>query len=381
MWASCYGALALAERSGIKPEPSNINAAMGTLTHKIAEHMLTCADAILPGAKHTIDGFEILVDDDRIERAQAYADAVRARGGAQFYEVRVRLDTVLLTEGESGTADAIVADLENHTLEVHDLKDGNGRVDAKDNDQLILYALGSLDEMNYLDTFQTVTVHIQQPRLGWHDEWTYALAELEGHRERLRYAARRNVELLDERTPMAKVVSALNPSDKACKWCPMMARGCPARAKQVADQFPDVSVTPSVLTPEQIGDYLTREKAITEWFSSLRGQALAAAKNGTTIPGWKLANGRAGPRAWIDADKAEETLYEVLEAKAYTKKVLSPTDAQKKLKAHPEIWEALQPNIQRSEGQPTLVPESDSRAPLSLNVPEFANLAEGEDLL
>ena len=385
IWAFCYGALAYAERSGVKPSPSNIHSASGTLSHQIAESWLSNEEAPtdLIGTKVTVDGFEFTVDDERMERIGKYVYAIAARAGVKHYEVKLNLDPVLLTEGESGTADAAIVDLDNMRLEAHDLKDGQGAVDVIDNDQLILYMLALMFQMeaDYFCEFQEFECFIHQPKVYAEPQSVkYTREEMLGHLKRLRYAASRNMDLLHKDATLPKIISALNPSYKACKWCPM-AGPCVARSKQVADQFPDVSVQPSQLTPDQISGYLKAAIEIEAWFSRLRGDALALAKQGTTIPGFKLANGREGPRQWIDAEAAEEALYEVLEAKTYSKEVISPTNAQKKIaKPHPKLWAALQANIKRSEGEVTLVPESDARAPVSLEVPEFSD-ATGADLI
>ena len=39
-WSRCHGALALAQREGVKDDPPNEYAASGTLTHKIAAETL-----------------------------------------------------------------------------------------------------------------------------------------------------------------------------------------------------------------------------------------------------------------------------------------------------------------------------------------------------
>lgn len=385
IWASCYGALAYIEKSATLPaQPSTIHAASGTLTHMIAEDLLKGRGHPASGAAATVDGFKFIVDDARLERVEKYAAAIRARGGMQFYEVRLPLDTVLLSEGESGTADAVVVDLDNHILEVHDLKDGNGIVYAKDNDQLILYALGALDAFTCFDNFKAVSVHIHQYKIGWYDNAEYTIAELDGHRERLRYAAGRNIELMHPTTSTAKILSALNPSDSACKWCPMAGQ-CVARNAAIAAAIPEAEMTtaPGVLTDAELGALLSREAIIKAAFDSWRAEAYTRAIAGSAIPGWKLSTGRQGPRVWAgDQDAIGKILYEAIQADAYTRTLISPTVAQKKLKKFPEAWATLQTSIVRSEGKISLVPEADARAPLSLDIPEFENILEtGQDLI
>ena len=74
---------------------------------------------------------------------------------------------MLLTEGESGTADAAIVDLDNMRLEAHDLKDGQGAVDVIDNDQLIPYMLALMFQMeaDYFCEFQEFECFIHQPKV------------------------------------------------------------------------------------------------------------------------------------------------------------------------------------------------------------------------
>ena len=63
-----------------------------------------------------------------------------------------------------GTADCLI--MTPDALHVVDFKYGKGvPVDAKDNPQLKLYALGALSEYGLLYQFKTIHIHIVQPRL------------------------------------------------------------------------------------------------------------------------------------------------------------------------------------------------------------------------
>lgn len=380
-WVNCAGAIALIERAKLPPERPNIHAADGTLTHRIAEVYLRCAASgndgadiheaaqYEPGKRVTVEGFEFVIDQERLDRADEYVQRVRARGGVQFYECH--MDSLPWP----GTGDAVIAQLDEHALEAHDLKDGNGIVYAKDNEQLICYLLLAWAEYGYLDDFQVFRGYIHQPKQNWFDEVQYTRAEMELFKQRFidAYGAG---EALRSAHP-DDVRKRLTPGDKQCRWCPARA-WCPAKNdvfKSTVESLPDVD---AILTDDELGALLSLEAGIRAHFDSLRGEALARAKAGHHISGWKLTTGRQGPRAWSDADKASDALYEALQGDCWKKTLISPTDAQRKLKKHPDVWDSLQGLIVRSEGKDTLVPESDLRAPLDL--PEFADLT-GADLL
>lgn len=374
MWSNCTGALAFLEAAKLPPEEPNIHAASGTLTHRISELILRDErGAILAGDKVTVEGFDFTVDEERIERAMIYCNAVRARGGVQFYEQHMK------TLPWPGTGDAVIARLEEHALEAHDLKDGNGIVSAQDNDQLICYLLLAWKDFEYLDDFQIFRGFIHQPKKGWTDKCEYTRDQMVAHLERLTRAFRRGSDLMGESAN--KIRAALNPGPWCEKgWCRMRGN-CPARIQNVVATIP-APVAPATLTDDALGELLSRRASVEALFNDLFGEALNRSKMGAKVPGWKLATGKQGPRKWRDEETASDALYDVLLADAYERNVISPTTAEKKLKKlHPEVWSAVQSNIERSEGQTTLVPEADARAPIAANAPEFGIVDSANDLL
>lgn len=386
MWGTCYGAIALLLAAKLPDEAPNEHAASGTLTHQISELFLRvlARDGIADiyelgvyevGTVHTVEGFKFTVDEDRLERAFKYCKAVRDRGGIQFYEQN------MTSLPWPGTGDAVIARLEEHALEAHDLKDGNGIVYAKNNDQLICYLLLAWKDFDYLDDFQIFRGFIHQPKKGWMDSVEYTRDEMLAHLARLKLAYDRGAMLIGE-TPN-KIKAALTTGPHCEKgWCRMRGN-CPVRNASMARDLPDLSVIPSSVTDAQLGEFLSQQAQVAAWFNDLFAEALRRAKIAgvSTVPGYKLATGKQGPRKWVDEKAASDALYEVLEAAAYDRTVISPTTAEKKLKkVSLETWAALQSNIGRSEGQITLVPDADARAPLRLDLPEFENVT-GSDLL
>lgn len=376
-WSRCHGALALAQREGVKDDPPSEYAASGTLTHAIAAELLQPTGQQpkhMEGTSHTVDGFTFTIDADRMARAASYALYVEreSAGNLLFVEVPLRLNDLIW-----GTGDAIVAKLVELELHAHDLKDGVGAVYAEDNDQLITYLCAARREYSFLASFQKFVGWIHQPKLDYVGRVEYTAAELDEHERRLLHAADRGKILMSE-TPN-KIRSALTPGDKQCKWCPMRG-SCPARSQAIADTFPDLSQDTLRISAAERGALLAQWGPIKDFFDALFASALNAAKLGEATPGWKLAVGRQGNRAWANKQLAEAVLNRELAGDAYDRTLISPTTAEKKLKARPDVWTEVQSNIHRAEGTPTLVPEADMRPALPA-MSEFGVVADASSLL
>jgi hypothetical protein len=115
------------------------------------------------------------------------------------------------------------------------------------------------------------------------------------------------------------------------------------------------------------------------WLEAIRGRVMFDMLNGHKHPDFKLVRGKQGDRKWKDEDAAELQLkaqkYKVDEM--YTKKLITPTAAEKLTKAKPQHWAKLSENITRSEGKIVVAPRSDKRDPID---PYNDNLARLPDL-
>lgn len=379
-WANCAGALALAK--DLPAEPPSIYAASGTLTHQIG-HMMLLGEGNYPGLYATVevDGFKFTIDEERLARARAYADAVKARGGVQFYEVGLKLKPVYGFDQDDGHADAVVALVEERRLEVHDLKDGVTPVEP-DTNQCIIYAGAAMFQYAFLAEWQEIAVYIHQPKVRPEPAAkVFTRAELWKELARIGTAAQRAERMLNGMEPLE-----FNPGEKQCRWCP--ARGvCCARADSFNSQFmgdlPNAMITAThTLTDADLASLLNKRAAIEAAFEQWAAEALNRARLGGTIPGWKIAQGRAGNRKWRDEQFAERVLNAALAGNAYKRTLIGPPEAEKQLKkARPDIWSELSSNVERPEGQLTLVPEADFRPAVAVNIPEFANLDEQPDLI
>ena len=115
-----------------------------------------------------------------VEPVLTYVNTVRymTEGATAIqFEQQIDLSEVLGIPEQFGTGD-VIAILENE-LQIHDLKYGKGvKVFADKNWQLILYALGALEEALLIADIDHVRLVIHQPRLNHSSEAVYTVEEL-----------------------------------------------------------------------------------------------------------------------------------------------------------------------------------------------------------
>jgi hypothetical protein len=78
------------------------------------------------------------------------------------------------------------------------------------------------------------------------------------------------------------------------------------------------------------------------------------------VPGLYIGEGKKGNRKWQDEGEALKQLTKsgrLKVADATVAKVISPTQAEKKLKDRPKIWAQIAPLITQTEGQPSVCRE------------------------
>lgn len=391
-WMRCPGSLSLEIHC---PDSSSEFADEGTAAHELAAMALTAGNDAAAYLGRIIkvkdNGREFEVTPDMAGFVQTYIDTVRqyAEGHELMIEQRVEFSNVVGVPDSFGTSDAVILTNDGEELQVHDLKYGRGvKVDAGENEQLMLYALGALNEFGMVGDFKRVRLVIHQPRLSHLSEWACGIEHLQAFAGTAQEAAGRAINFADaletgDGGAIADLPSMLKPGEKQCRFCKAKAT-CPALTKHVlstvADDFVDVSepIAPQLASAIErisasdnmhLSDCMLAVELIESWCKAVRAKVEGELLAGRAVPNFKLVEGRRGARKWADEAEAEATLksMRLKHEQMYEYSLISPTTAEKLAKAEvigPRQWPKLKDLITQSEGKPSVAPASDKRPAL-----------------
>jgi len=352
-WLRCPGSIKAEE--AMPEEKESPFAAEGTDAHELAElclaQKITTRNFI---GKTPLINKERVITTEMADYVQEYVDYVRNIGGHQEYEQEVSYDDWV--PGGFGTADAIVT--KDETLFVIDLKYGKGvKVDAPENPQGMLYALGALSEREVFLSFDKVVIAIHQPRLNHVSEWETTPEDIYSFGAHAAVCALKTTSKNPERIP----------GTKQCQWCRAKAT-CPALLKhtevaimQEFDSFDAELPVPASLSDEQLKVVMDHKSVIEKWLKSVETHIISQIESGQPFPGWKMVEGRSN-RKWSNDLEAEKVLRSYLGEDAYVKKLLTAPAAEKALGK--EDAKLIQELIVKPEGKAVLVPEGDKRPAL-----------------
>jgi len=332
-WMNCPGSIRL---SADRPDISSEYAHEGTAAHSLAERALRKGldpDVWLDGQ---INGIE--VTPEMVEAVEVFVNYVRSRMkelgiNEPMLETRFSLASLNPPADMFGTGDAALWAPEISFLEIDDYKHGVGVVvDAFENEQLMYYALGVIVSLKVKP--KTIRVTIVQPRAAHPDGiirfHEFGWDDLVAFKKTLFSAAQLTLE------PDAPL--SVGPWCKFCRALPV----CPAQhqnAVEVAQaEFSTLPTNmpppPEAMTQEQLLVVMEKMDLVQDWLKSVRGYVQGCLESGEEIPGWKLVEKRA-IRKWEDEEAADLWLTHkgIDDDDRYTRKLLSPAQAEKALRA------------------------------------------------
>ena len=367
-WINCPGSVNLIDdlyaAGKIKPNQTSIFADEGSAAHELAELVLSGTITKPFEMEGKVLEYEnaITVDREMCSHVQGYIDFVRQFKGELLVEQRVSF-TDWVKDG-SGTSDAIV--IQDDRIVCIDLKYGKGvRVDAQDNTQAICYALGAVQGLKptIRKKIKSVLVVIYQPRLDHVSEWELSYDDLMRYGEKIALAAEAT------ESPEAPLVVG----KEQCQFCPAKPY-CKANEKfthdAVVSDFDDLTQpkAPNILSDDEMRKALDAKPIIEAWLSAIEKHVTEMLNDGVAFDGYKLVEGRS-LRAWQDEGLAADVLESALGDDAYTKKLLSPAQAEKTLGK--KLAASVADLIVKRDGKPTLVHESDPRPNINITVDDF----------
>lgn len=375
-WLHCAASLAC--EVGI-PNESGQAAVNGVAMHYMSENLL---NRIINGSDYTAKPWKgshvlnegkgpikalatpmkgaVLITDDFVAQVDKYVDYCRPIiDAAEVVEVESRVNlTRILHPGVEvdgkplatfGTAD-LVAVMPDGMLIVGDLKTGRHRVSAKENKQMMLYALGLLQVYKRLYDITAVRLVIFQPYAGGADEWdvTPEALELFG-----KFAQKRALKAIDafQRGKKGLVPADFRPSEDACRWC-RFAEKCTARNKS-ASLSVEVDLSDGVeMSDEEVVAEFNKLDTMRQHISVIEKAMYKLLMQKGETGGFKLVAGKMGNRAWTDP----EGVIARFGAKVMTESIMTPTAA---VEVIPE--DELAEFITRKPGQPSITTADDKR--------------------
>lgn len=403
-WLACSASLAC--EFGL-PNESGQAAVNGTVIHLVAETVL---NRVIKGEDIRADTYKgvyalnegkgpiralvkpekgaVLITDDFVSQVNKYVDYCRSIiDAAELVEVefRVNLTRVLhpgamvkatdhngaVIEGELvalqtfGTADFVaIIKLSDgsYMLIVGDLKTGRHKVLAKENKQMMLYALGLLRVYKRLYDITAVRLVIFQPYAGGADEWDTTPEALEQFGKFASKAALKAIDAF-QRGKKGLKPADFRPGNDACRWC-RFAESCNAKRKVASREVEsDLSDDSTEMSLDQLKAEYDKLPLMRQHIADIEKAMYAALMRGEQVEGLKLVKGRKGNMAWLDESKLEHFKENHVNGYLLDKLVtVSPTEAQKKISVQdPELWAQLEPLVVRKPGQPSIATADDKR--------------------
>ena len=257
-----------------------------------------------------------------------------------------RVDFSRWVEQGFGTSDAIL--ISDGTLHVVDYKHGLGvLVEADNNPQMMCYALGALELFDAIYDIDTVAMTVYQPRRQ--NVSTFEMSKVDLYR------------WADEvLKPTAELAFAGDGNFLCGEWCGFCKAKHECRARAEANlmlaQY-DFKLPP-LLEDTEIEVIISRADQLVSWVNDIKEYALQQAISGKEWTGFKLVEGRSN-RRYTDEAAVTQTVTNA-GFDPYERKLLGIT-AMQKLLGKSRFDELLSTYIEKPQGKPTLVPESDKR--------------------
>jgi len=341
-------------------------AAEGTAAHALCEHKLRRALKLQsrrkPISRYDCDEMDMHTDN-YVQFVLETLSEARQHCPDPLINIEQRLDFSCYVPDGFGTGDCII--ISDKTMHVIDFKYGQGvLVEAEQNPQMMLYALGALRLFDSLYDIEDVAMTIYQPRRENISTWTISVADLKTWAE-------------EELIPRAKLAFEGKGDFMPGPWCTFCkaAVKCRARAEEKLRLAQYEFARPPLLTDAEIEEILGKLDDLTRWAEEIKAYAQDAALNhGKQWHGYKVVEGRS-----VRKYSNEDAVVEAANAAGYHdifRKTLLPITEMEKLMGKQEFQTILGGLIVKPAGKPTLVPASDKRPAITSANIDFNEIQE-----
>lgn len=289
-------------------------------------------------------------------------NAARAKTKDAQLLVEVKLDFSHYVPDAFGTSDAII--IADGVMEVIDFKYGKGvKVSAVENPQMMIYALGAWDLFNFEYDIRKVRMTIVQPRIDNLSEFELDAADL------INWA-------VDELKPKANEAYA-GGKQKPGNWCQFckVKANCKALSSmciEAQQANPDPRKICKEVMESTILPLLSTFKT---WLTGVEEYSLEQALSGVQYQGFKIVEGRSIRKITNPTAVMELLGKEDFAKEAYIKptELRSITDLEK-LIGKKRFGAICAEYINKPQGKPTLVPESDKRPAFNQAADDFKDI-------
>jgi len=366
-WMNCPPSARMEDE--LPDEGSSVFAEEGTLAHEMGELSIKHVLNLEPDEKCRAELKKLtehkLYSKEMIEPVQDYRDHVKTsflKAGEVTPDALLILEkkvdlTAWVPEG-FGSCDSII--IYDGRMIVTDLKFGKGiQVSAENNEQLMLYALGALEEYDMMYGIEIIRMEIFQPRLHNYSTFEMSADDLYAWAE----------EHVKPRAAQAWEGEGECKVGGWCRFCKASAVCAAQKAhadKIVCEDF----ATPNTLDPDQLAEIYKEAGEIEKWLAAVKKHVLIQSLNGEKFKGLKVVAGRAN-RKWLDKEAAIAELVKLGKTEDdYLKKDLRGIGDIEKLVGKASFPKVMKNCVGKPPGSPTVVPESDARPPLDVSTPE-----------
>ncbi len=328
----------------------------GTAAHNLCEHKLK--KALKMRSKRPTSHFD---SDEMEEHTDNYVSFVleklelaKQTCKDPLVLIEQRLDFSKYVPQGFGTGDCLI--IADRSLHIIDFKYGQGvLVDAKDNPQMKLYALGALETYDALYDIEEVSMTIFQPRRENLSTWTIPANELKSWAEN---------EL------KLKAELAINGEGDFCsgEWCQFCRASikCRTRAEENLKLAQMEFKLPPLLLDSEIEEILGKLAELTKWANDISAYAAdSAIHHGKQWHGFKVVEGRSN-RKYSDEMQVAEIAKEHGYLDIYKQSLITLTEMEK-LMGKKVFQEILGNLIVKPQGKLTLVPSSDKRQAVNVS--------------